>query len=142
MGSYVPNVNKTVLNIINQTMLDLDRPRLVQISSCNLHKCHNIYILGMNEYGNAITTWWLISISKLCSLLLKKKNNKRSILSVYLNTTFRLKPSVDHIIEQRISENFTTELSNITENTKNISKLVVICRERKNYSTWISCHQL
>ena len=37
LGSDWSNVNKTVWNIMKQTMLDVDKPGFVDVRSCNLH---------------------------------------------------------------------------------------------------------
>lgn len=40
---------------MNQIALDLNRPGLVNMGSCNLHICHNIFAVCLKEYGNDIS---------------------------------------------------------------------------------------
>ena len=45
LGPDSQNVYKTVWNIMNQTMLDLDRSGIVGIGSCSCHMCRKTFVM-------------------------------------------------------------------------------------------------
>jgi len=50
-----PNVNKTVWNRVNEAMLEIDRPGLLDIGTCNLHIYYNAFVKGLDKYANNVT---------------------------------------------------------------------------------------
>ena len=136
-----PNVNKTVWNRVNEAMLEIDRPGLLDIGTCNLHIYYNAFVKGLDKYANNVTNL-VIDLHQWFKLWTAREEDYTVIqndLGLADHKFLSLKPAVDRIIEQwkglvkYIIMEFPKKASDTTQN----ERYVIIQNHLTNKETLI-----
>jgi len=78
LGSDGPNVNKSLFILINEEVKTIRKRALLNISTCPIHKVHNAFLKGLNEFGHE-TTDFVIALHNFIHNYSNREENFKKI---------------------------------------------------------------